>query len=394
MTTPRKSTGKTRVPGVGRHANTDLQPANVVGVDPHKHTLTASVLDPTGGVLGTESFNISGVGHREMETFVLEFGPVRTWAIEGASGYGRHTAMFLVRAGYDVRDVCANRTAEEANKRRQGKSDALDSVRIAREAQRDRRLPLAFKRGPGDAGPDELRERIALWHNARSSLVKTRQHILNEAEAVLCALPEQIRTQLPGTYRIRARLRALGSLDRSAATDAVNRLRLRLLDDCIAQLVDLDTREKQAALELATLTGRTGSTLTGLCGIAERSDAELLIEVGDPRRFAGEGGFARFNGTAPLPASSGEGPGRPRRHRLNRGGNRRVNAVLHRMAITQLRCDPRARHIYEDARLRGHTKKEAMRILKRQLSNVVYRRMMADTATTAADAIVRSSKIA
>ena len=115
-----------------------------------------------------------------------------------------------------------------------------------------------------------------------------------------------------------------------------------------------------------------------MCGIAERCDAELLVEVGDPRRFAGEGGFARFNGTAPLPASSAEGDDEPVRHRLNRGGNRRVNAVLHRMAVTQLRCDERARTIFNDARSRGHTKKEAMRVLKRHLSDVVYRRMMRD----------------
>lgn len=115
-----------------------------------------------------------------------------------------------------------------------------------------------------------------------------------------------------------------------------------------------------------------------MCGIAERIEAELLVEVGDPRRFTGEGGFARFNGTAPLPASSAEGDGEPVRHRLNRGGNRRVNACLHRIAVTQLRCDPRARRIYDDSRRRGHTKKEAMRVIKRHLSNVVYRRMTRD----------------
>jgi len=102
-------------------------------------------------------------------------------------------------------------------------------------------------------------------------------------------------------------------------------------------------------VELAKLTARAGSTLAELCGIAGRSEAEPLVEVGDPRRFAGEGGFARFNGTAPLPASSAEGDGRPERHRLNRGGNRRVNAVLHRMAVTQLRCDVRAQTIFNDA---------------------------------------------
>jgi len=351
---------------------------NDVGIDPHKCMLTVSVVEPTGAVLATGSFRISGDGHRAMEAFVLGFGPTRIWAIEGAAGLGRHTAMYLVRAGYDVRDVCPNRTAEEAKKRRQGKSDVLDSVRIAREAQRDRDLPVAFKRAGGESGPDPQRDQIALWHNVRMSLVKTRQHVTNEAEALLCALPEEIRDQLPDTSRIRRRLRALSNIDRAVVSDEVTHLRLRLLDDYGTQLVDLDAREKTAAKELAGLIAATGSTLSELVGIADRSEAELLIEVGDPRRFTGEGGLARFNGSAPLPASSGEGNGPPRRHRLSRGGNRRVNAVLYRMAMTQLRCEPKAREIYDRARQRGHTKQEAMRILKRQLSNVIYRRMMAD----------------
>lgn len=104
-----------------------------------------------------------------------------------------------------------------------------------------------------------------------------------------------------------------------------------------------------------------------------------------------EAGFARFNGTAPLPASSAEGENEPVRHRLNRGGNRRVNSVLHLMAITQLRCEPRSRRIYEDARRRSHTKKEAMRILKRHLSNLVYRRMVADITAREAKASTRQA---
>lgn len=154
-------------------------------------------------------------------------------------------------------------------------------------------------------------------------------------------------------------------------------LRLQLLERHTAAIADLDAQDREAAKQLRERAERAGSTLHELCGIAERIEAELLVEVGDPRRFA-EGGFARFIGTAPLPASSPEGDGEPTRHRLNRGGNRRVNACLHRMAITQLRCEPRARKIYNETRAAGHTKKEAMRILKRQLSNLVHRRMIKD----------------
>jgi transposase len=176
---------------------------------------------------------------------------------------------------------------------------------------------------------------------------------------------------------VRTRLAALQRCDRTRTCPLATALRLRLLDEHAAAISELDAREREITRELATLIKVSGSTLDHLCGLATRTVAELLVEIGDPRRFT-EGGFARFNGTAPLPASSGEGDGLPLRHRLNRGGNRRVNCVLHLMAVTQLRCDPRAKKIYTDARRKGHTKKEAMRILKRNLSNVVLRWMLRD----------------
>jgi transposase len=372
-----KQRAKTTVP-----LSMEVSGDNDVGIDPHKKTLTATVLDGRGGTVATASFKVSGVGHRALLEWATGFGPVRRWGIEGASGLGRHTAIFLIERGYDVRDVCPTRTAEQSRRRRQGKTDALDSLRIAREVQADPDLPVAFKRAPGDAGPDETHELMNLWHNQRRSLVKSRQQLLNEAEALLHDLPEEIRADLPDDRAIRPRLKALSDRDPTVTWDPVTALRLRLLDDHAAAIAELDAREREASGELGHLTRRAGSTLSELCGIADRSDAELLAETGDPRRFAGEGGFARFNGTAPLPVSSAEGDDEPKRHRLNRGGNRRINAVLHRMAVTQLRCEPRARQIYDDARRRGHTKKEAMRVLKRHLSNLVYRRMIRDLNTT------------
>ncbi len=352
-------------------------PGNVFGADPHKRTVTASVLDERGGVLGTETFRVSGDGHRAMEAWALRFGPIARWGIEGASGLGRHTSMYLIHQGHDVRDVCPTRTAQQSRRRRDGKSDALDSVRVARETQADPAMPTAFKRAGGDAGPDETHELMSLWHKARRSILKSRQHLLNEAEHLLRELPEDIRDTLPDTPEVRPRLNALAHRD-ERTWDPATTLRLHLLDRHRVVVADLDAQDREAAMELKDLARDAGSTLSQLCGIAERIEAELLVEVGDPRRFTGTGGFARFNGTAPLPASSAEGDGDLVRHRLNRGGNRRVNACLHRMAVTQLRCEPRARKIYDDARRRGHTKKEAMRILKRHLSDLVYRRMTND----------------
>ncbi len=198
----------------------------------------------------------------------------------------------------------------------------------------------------------------------------------------------ELREQLPASKAVRPRLTALAARNRRRRYDAATTLRLRMLDEYHAQIAALDREEKQVVAHLKELVRSSGSTLAELCGLDTRSVAELLVEVGDVRRFT-QGGFARFNGTAPLPASTGEGPGEPFRHRYNPGGNRRINAVLHRMAITQLRCEPRAQEIYNNARANGpHTKKEARRVLKRHLSDVVYHRMVRDQASLLAQPLL------
>jgi transposase len=349
---------------------------NMVGIDPHKRTLSAATVDERGGVVAVAHFKVSGDGHRALEAWALSYGPVVRWGVEGASGLGRHTATFLCRRDHDVRDVNPTRTAARARGRYQGKSDVLDCGRIARETLAAPDLPRAFKRAGDDRGPEEATELLALWHNARRSLLKSRQHLLNEAEALLNQLPDELRGGLPTRKAVRPRLDALHKTT-AAPSDAATALRVQLLEESRRDILELDRREREITAHLAKLVKRTGSTLGQLVGLDTRSVAELLIEVGDPRRFT-EGGFGRFSGTAPIPVSSGEGAGEPVRHRLNRGGNRRLNAVLHRMAVTQLRCDPRAQRLRDDARSRGHTRRESVRIVRRHLAAVVYRRMIRD----------------
>ncbi len=91
-----------------------------------------------------------------------------------------------------------------------GKSDTLDSERIARETLAHPLLPRAFKRAGQDSGPDELHELLSLWHNQRRSILTSRQHLLNEAEHMLCGLPLPLREQLPDTKAVRARLAVRG----------------------------------------------------------------------------------------------------------------------------------------------------------------------------------------
>jgi len=370
---------KRRGPGPSHLLMTPDHAGNVVGVDPHKRTLTATVADARGGILASAHFRVSGEGHRELEAWARQFGPIARWGIEGSASWGRHTAVFLIGRDHDVRDVCANRTPRSDRARQRGKSDTLDSERIAREVLAHPLLPKAFKRSGQEQGPDEQHQLLALWHNRRRSILTSRQHLVGEAESLLCELPLRLREQLPDTKAVKPRLAALARRNRRRRYDAPTKLRLQLLDAYHAQIKALDLEEKQVIAQLEVLVEQSGSTLGELSGLRTRSVAELLVEVGDARRFT-EGGFARFNGSAPLPASTAEGPGEPVRHRYNPGGNRRINAILHRMAVTQLRCEPRAQRIYANARANGHTKKEARRVLKRHLSDVIYRRMIRDLA--------------
>ncbi len=124
---------KRRGPGPSHVLMTPDHAGNVVGIDPHKRTLTATIIDLRGGIVASEYFRVSGGGHRELEAWARQFGQIARWGIEGSASWGRHTAVFLLGRGCDVRDVCANRTPRSDRARQRGKSDTLDSERIARE---------------------------------------------------------------------------------------------------------------------------------------------------------------------------------------------------------------------------------------------------------------------
>ncbi|MBV9337403.1 MAG: transposase [Solirubrobacterales bacterium] len=230
-----------RGPGPSSTLLTPDRAGNVVGVDPHKRTLSATVADPRGGIVASEHFRVSGEGHRALEAWARQFGPIVRWGIEGASAWGRHTAIFLALRGYDVRDVCPNRTGRQDRARQRGKSDVLDAERIARETLAHPLLPRAFKRAGDDAGPDEQAELLAVWWQARCSLVKRRQQLLSESEALLRDLPLEVIEQLPEAKAVRPRLGALEGATRQRALDPPTALRVRLLDEYRDHIAKLDS---------------------------------------------------------------------------------------------------------------------------------------------------------
>ena len=150
--------------------------------------------------------------------------------------------------------------------------------------------------------------------------------------------------------------------------------------ELIGDLERIHQRSKQADKELKTLVASTGTTLMDLHGIGPSGAARLLVEVGEIARFPTRAHFASWNGTAPIDASSGNHV----RHRLSRAGNRQINRVLHIMATVQLRNPTEGRAYFDRKKAAGKTSMQAMRSLKRRLSDIVYRQMLDDATAAAA----------
>jgi transposase len=350
----------------------------VAGIDAHKQVFSVAVLDGRGGRCALASFATSPEGLAEalalLDSVAFTVGRV---GVEGSARLGRHVTQALVAAGYDVREVQANRTAERRRRRRRHKTDREDAEAIARETLADPDLPPAGKQ----RRPDPAWEELVAVRNRRKSLIGQRVRLLNEAEAVLTSLPLLVRAALPQTSRVRPRLRALQQgVVSSVQLTAADRVNLAWLTETAADVARLDARVSELDKKILPLLGRLGSTLTQEHGIAAVGAMDLLVEVGDPTRFATEAQFARWCGAAPVAVSSGEGDQAPTHHRLDLAGNRQVNSTLHLMHVTQIRGYPPARDYIDRKRAEHKTKREARRAHKRHLANVVIRRMWADHA--------------
>ncbi len=129
--------------------------------------------------------------------------------------------------------------------------------------------------------------------------------------------------------------------------------------------------------EIAVLVRRLAPSLLALPGVAELTAAKIVAETAGADRFRSKDAYARHNGTAPLPVWSGN----QTRHRLSRTGNRQLNCAIHRIAVTQIRCHPPAQSYLKARMAAGNTKIEALRALKRRLSDIVYRALLADGST-------------
>lgn len=333
----------------------------VIGVDPHKQSATIEVLDHRERVLAHGRYRSDRDGYAKMLAAGRRW-PQRVWAVEGSQGIGAPIAQRLVSDGETVLDVPAKLSARArvfstGNGR---KTDAADAHSIALVAMRTPSLQQVH--------PDGELAALRLLADRRDELAHTRTQ-------VVCRLHRLLLQLIPGgAPRFLSALQAKALLATVRPRDIAGRTRRQLAAELITEIAVLDRKLKTSDKQLRELVLATGTGLLDLYGIGPAGAARLLGDIGHIGRFASRHHFASWNGTAPIDASSGE----QQRHRLSRAGNRRINRVLHIMAIVQLRHDTPGRAHYRRKLAASKTPMEALRCLKRRLSDVVYRQLAAD----------------
>jgi len=333
----------------------------VIGMDPHKLSATIEVVDQDGRLLGAGRFSTDQPGYKAMRRYAAAW-PERTWAVEGANGVGRPLAQRLLEAGEQVVDVPAKLAARVRlfDTGHNRKTDALDAHSIAMVAVRTDGLRVLKVDG-------EL-EALRILADRREALTRRRVQTVDRLQALLAELlPGQAKKDI-------SPLQAKAMLASVRPRDVAGKTRRRVAAEELAELVAVDAKIKKATAELKTMVLARRSRLMDLCGVGPVVAARTLADVGDVTRFADRNRFASWTGTAPLDASSGE----QHRHRLSRAGNRRMNHMIHIAAISQIRVDSEGRAYYRAKRAEGEKPMEAVRCLKRRISDAIYRQLVAD----------------
>jgi transposase len=334
----------------------------IIGIDPHRGSHTAAVLDAAEEVLAELRLTADARQRQRLLDFVEPFTP-RLWAVEGATGTGALLAQQLVAAGEDVVDVPPTLSARVRllDSGRSDKTDSHDARAAAVVALRHRSL--------NRVQPEDHVAVLRLLAKRHHDLIAARTRAVCRLHATLCHLaeghfPKRMTSSQGAAILARIRPRDAVSIERKAmARDLL--AEMRRLDRDIAELAD--------RLKIAVAASET--TVTEIHGVGPVVAAYLIGHTGDVARFPSAGHYARYNGTAPIEATSGPN----QRHRLNPRGNRQLNHALHMAAVTQVRNDTPGRAYYLRKQAEGHRRKEAMRALKRRISDAVYRQLVVDS---------------
>lgn len=339
----------------------------VAGVDTHKRTHHAAVLDAnTGRLLADHEFAATQAGYRKLLSWMGSHGTVIKAGLEGTGSYGAGLQRYL--QAHEITVIEVSRPNRQ-DRRRQGKSDPIDAINAARAVLSESATTTPKAR-------QGYVEAIRQIRATRRSAVKARRSALNQIHGLLGCAPERLRAKLSGYDRAALVLRcAQLRIPKDAALDDPTINARRMLRRLAKRIQMLDEEIAEANEELDELLTRHAPNLLSINGVGTEAAGQILTTAGQNiDRLKSEASLARLCGVAPIPASSGN----TTRHRLHRGGDRDANSAIHLIIINRLRWhDPTKRYL--DRRTeQGKSKKEVIRCLKRAVVRELYRALQAD----------------
>ncbi len=337
----------------------------MIGIDPHKGSHTAVVIDPDEVVI--EEIRVKATANQvgELQKWAVGYDD-RSWAVESARGLGYLLSQQLVAAGERVLDVppmMASRVRVLGSGKSQ-KNDPNDARSVA----------IAALRHPGLAVvvADDHTQVLRL-------LAKRHRDVARLKNKAACRLHALLLELTAGGLGSEMTVNKANSLLTSVeGTDEMTRQRIMIATELVDDIARFEAQMRASKKRIRTAVVASGTSLCDIRGIGPIGAATILGVVGDIGRFPTAGHFASYNATAPIDASSGN----HKRHRLNPRGNRKLNHALHIAAVSQLRYPSEGRDYYHKKLTEGKTSKEAIRALKRRISNVVYRQLQTDARQT------------
>jgi transposase len=334
----------------------------IIGVDPHKATHMAVAIDGDEVPLARLEVTADRQQTERLLAWAASLGGDRRWAVESAAGLGKLLTQQLLAAGEDVVDVPPTLAARVRllGSTKASKNDPNDALATAVAGLRHCGLRAVQ--------PDNQAAVIRLLVDRYDDLTALRTQ-------AACRLHVLLRELIPGGGPRRMTADRAAKLLRSVRPVGVADIeRKRLAADLLADVRRLDRDIATARHRVTDAVAQSGTSLLELHGVGPIVAGFILGHVGDPGRFPTPERFASYNGTAPLEASSGP----TKRHRLNPRGNRKLNHAIHMAAVTQVRNDTPGRAYYERKLGEGKSKKEALRALKRRISDAVWRQLQID----------------
>jgi transposase len=337
----------------------------ILGVDTHKYTHVASVITMLDVLVATAAFPTTAAGYRQLLAWARGFGLLHRAGVEGTGSYGAALTRYLRRQHIAVVEV--NRP-DRAARRRHGETDT--DATAAAHAVLSARATSTAKTGDGPV------EMLRLFRLARASAIKSRTQAINQLKAVVIGADPALRETLSGLSRT-ALIRHCATLPAAGPTDVATAT-VYTLRHLARRIQSRTIEERDLEQQITAVLNTHAPQLLQRHGVGPDSAAALLVTAGDnPDRMHTEAAFAALCGVSPIEASSGK----TRRRRLNRGGDRRANAALYRIALTRSRSDQRTRDYLTAAPPKASPRREAIRCLKRYIAREIYQLLQPGHAT-------------